>query len=170
MTVEVKKDRVAEVMAAVRALTTKEVLVGIPDTDAPRTEEEAEAKKGEPINNATIGYINEFGSPAANIPERPHLRPGVEDVRDRIANKLVQGAKKALDGDKEAGAKALEAVGLIAQSAVRKKIEAGPFTPLAPATLANRRARGRTGEKPLQDTGQYRNSITYVVAPKETKR
>jgi hypothetical protein len=34
---------------------------------------------------------------------------------------------------------------------------------LAERTLAARKARGRTGEKPLIDTGQLRNAVTFVV-------
>jgi hypothetical protein len=56
--------------------------------------------------------------------------------------------------------------GLIAESSVRKKINEGPFEPLAPKTLQERKRRGRTGEKPLIDTGQLRNSVTYVIRPK----
>ena len=37
---------------------------------------------------------------------------------------------------------------------------------LAPVTLAQRRRRGRTGEKPLIDTAQMQRSVTHVVRPK----
>jgi hypothetical protein len=33
-------------------------------------------------------------------------------------------------------------------------------------TLERRRAKGRTGTKPLIDTGQLRNAITYVLRKK----
>ena len=73
---------------------------------------------------------------------------------------------RALKGDADAGDKALHSAGLIAQNAVRNKITEGPFVPLAPMTLAKRKARGRTGEKPLIDSGAYRNAQTYVIRPK----
>ena len=55
------------------------------------------------------------------------------------------------------------AAGLIAQNSVRRTLTTAAYRPLSERTLAERRARGRTGTKPLIDTGQYRNSITYVV-------
>jgi hypothetical protein len=50
---------------------------------------------------------------------------------------------------------------------VRAFITAGQgFAPLAAATLAARRRKGRTGTKPLIDTGQLRRAITYVLRRK----
>lgn len=166
MKITTTKDKVGQIVGQIRSLTKNDVLVGIPDEKAPRSEEEAEAQKGEPINNATIGYVSEFGSPTANIPARPHLMPGIESVKDKIEAHLKKGALGALEGSPDAAEIALEKVGVVASSAVKAKITEGGFAPLAPATLKQRRARGRTGEKPLSDTGQYRNSITYVVRPK----
>ncbi|OYW34855.1 MAG: hypothetical protein B7Z41_00800 [Rhizobiales bacterium 12-66-7] len=156
----------AGIFASVKELTKSQVLVGVPDANAPRNADEEEAKKGEPINNATIGYIMEFGAPNANIPARPHLMPGISDAKDSIADQLKKGAQQALAGKAGAADIALNKVGLIASSAVKARITEGPFTPLAETTLRARRARGRTGEKPLLDTGQYRNSQTYVIRPK----
>ncbi len=156
----------AGVFASVKELTKSQVLVGVPGANTPRNADEEEAKKGEPINNATIGYIMEFGAPNANIPARPHLMPGISDAKDTIADQLKKGAQQALAGKAGAADIALNKVGLIASSAVKARITEGPFTPLAETTLRARRARGRTGEKPLLDTGQYRNAQTYVIRPK----
>lgn len=152
-------DRVDDMLASVQALVQKELLIGIPAATAARDPEEGEA----PIDNATIGYLMEFGAPAANIPERPFLVPGIQSATDRIGKRLQRAAEAALDGKKDEVDAQYEAAGLIGQSAVRAKITDGPFVPLAPATLARRRARGRTGEKPLLDTGQLRRSVTFVV-------
>lgn len=162
------KDAFPGIKAAIDKLTKSEVLIGVPYENAPRSAEEDEARKedGSPITNAEIGYINEFGLPEKNIPARPHLIPGIESVKDRLAKALMAGAKKTLAGDAGAGDVALTKAGLIGETAVKDRVTDGPFVPLAPATLAARRARGRTGEKPLLDTGQYRNSITHVVRPK----
>ena len=162
------KDRLPDVLAAIKALTKSEVLIGVPHENAPRSDAEDAARKasGEPITNAEIGYINEFGSPEVNIPARPHLIPGVESVKDKVASILGNGARKALSGDPGAAQTALTKAGLAGETAVKDRINEGPHVPLAPATLAARRRRGRTGEKPLVDTGQYRNSITHVVRPK----
>lgn len=166
MKVAVTKDAVSKVISEIRALTKNEVLVGVPQENAPRTDEEVEALKGAPITNAVIGYINEFGSPAANIPPRPHMIPGIASAKDKIAQRLGKGARAAMDGSPDAANVALTAAGLIGEAAVKSYITAGLSPPLAEVTLEHRRARGRTGEKPLQDTNQYLKSITHVVRPK----
>ena len=160
------KDATKVVLERVKALTKSEVLVGIPDANAARTDEEEAAKKGEPITNAGLGYVHEFGLPEKNIPARPFLVPGVADVKDRVAKVLGTAVKKALSGDHEAGEVALTKVGLIAETSVKSRIDEGPFAPLSPVTLAQRKRRGRTGEKPLIDTAQMQRSVTHVVRPK----
>lgn len=163
MSVKVTKDNTKAFFKSLKALTDKQVLVGIPSNTAGRQPE-----PGEPadINNATIGYLMENGSPAANIPERPHLKEGVASVTDQIVARYKAGAKAVLDGRSGSLDPTHVAVGLIAQNAVRAKITTGPFAPLAQSTLAKRRSRGRTGTKPLIDTGQYRAATTFVVRPK----
>jgi phage gpG-like protein len=158
MSVKMTKDRLPQLIAQIGALTKRETLVGIPSATATR-------KDNEPINNAQIGFIQEFGSPANNIPARPFLIPGVTSVKERIAEELERGARSALTGTPVLD-EAFHRVGLVAQNAVRAKINNGPFAPLAESTITQRLARGRTGTKPLIDTGQLRNSITYAVRNK----
>ena len=160
------KDATKVVLDRIKALTKSEVLVGIPDANAARTDAEDAEKKGEPINNAGLGYVHEFGIPEKNIPARPFLFPGVSDAKDRIAKVLSNGARKVLSGDAGAGDAALTKVGLIAETSVKSRIDEGPFVPLAPVTIAQRKRRGRTGEKPLIDTAQMQRSVTHVVRPK----
>lgn len=147
--------------AAIKALTSREVLVGVPDTKAGRR------KKKEPINNAALAYIHDKGSPSQNIPPRPFMGPGVQAAKVSITKRMENTGKAALRGDKAAVEKGLNAVGLVAVSGIRGKITSGPFTPLKPATIAARKRRGRTGDKPLIDTGQLRNSISYVIRNKK---
>ncbi len=162
--VTMTKDAFDDVLKQIRALTKQEVLIGVPDENAGRQPEQGE--KEEPISNAEIGYVMEFGLPEKNIPARPHLVPGVADAQEKLGDVLEAGAMKALAGDKQAVDTALNKAGLVGQNSVRNKITEGPFIPLSPKTLADRKRRGRTGEKPLIDTGQYRNAVTYVVRPK----
>lgn len=149
------KDALQDVLKSINSLVKEQVLVGVPADHTQR--------QGEPINNATIGYLEEFGSPANNIPERPSLIPGVESAQPEIIKQLRKGVDGALDGRIDAADKALHRAGIVAVNAVRGKINEGIPPPLAKATLAARQRKGRTGTKPLIDTGQYRNSITYVI-------
>lgn len=155
------KDRLGEVMSSLKKLGTSDVLVGIPSDRGIRKPEPGEDQA---INNAALGFIHENGSPAKNIPARPFLLPGVQDAREEIGQILEHDIKKQIGpGGGRSSEQSLNAVGLVAVSAVRKKLTDGPFAPLAPATLAKRRAKGRTGTRPLVDTGQLRAAISYVV-------
>ncbi|TXH81180.1 MAG: hypothetical protein E6Q77_08605 [Rhizobium sp.] len=154
-------DNLPAFQKSLKALLSKRVLVGVPAQDAARAPEEGESAA--PLTNAEIGYLMENGVPEKNIPARPHLMPGVEDAKDKIVATFKAGGEKILDGDTGAIDETLNKVGLIAQNAVRTKITNGPFQELAEATIENRKRRGRTGEKPLIDSGQYRAAITYVI-------
>lgn len=163
MTLKITIDKVGDVLKGLETLERNRVLVGIPADNTDRKNEDGTTN---PVNNAMIGLWMENGAPEANIPARPHLRPGVASVRDKIAAIYKKAGEQVLTGDASAADRAHHKVGLIAQNAVRKKITDGPFEPLSERTLAKRRRHGRTGERPLIDTGQYRSSITYVIRKK----
>lgn len=150
----------AKILKASLPLFKKDVLVGVPN-ESPKRKAEGEAVG--PMNNATLAYIHDNGSPAANIPARPFMQPGIASAKERIVSTLLAGAKANIAGNTEAIENALHKTGLIAQAQIRSKINEGIAPELAPRTLAARRARGRTGTKPLIDTGQLRNSINYVI-------
>jgi hypothetical protein len=185
MTVKITVDKLGEVIKAISQLANKDVLVGIPDSAPERTDT--------PITNAQIGYVMETGSPANNIPARPFLVPGVASVQDEVAGRFRTAATAALSGSQPGAEAALRAAGMVAQNAVKKKINDGPFTPLSPRTIAERRrgrktqsmrksekeyakllAQGKTeqeaqdlaGIKPLVNTGSMRNAVTFVVRKK----
>jgi hypothetical protein len=185
MTVKITIDKMADIIKAVSQLAGKDVLVGIPDSAPERTDT--------PITNAQIGYIMETGSPASNLPARPFLIPGVAEVQAKCAERLKKAATAALGGNLSGAEASLTAAGLIAQNSVKKKINDGPFAPLSPQTIAQRKnsrqtqsmrkaekdyfkhlAAGKTeqeaqdlaGIKPLINTGSLRNSVTFVVRKK----
>ncbi|MBR8443237.1 hypothetical protein [Burkholderia cenocepacia] len=155
-----KVDRLDEVLKSIAGLVRQEVLVGVPDSTAGRKDD------GEPLSNAEIGYIQETGSPANNIPARPHLVPGVQDARPKFEPQLQKGVEAALDGDLEQVQRRLNMAGIAAQNSVRAKVNSNIAPELAESTLEARRRRGVTRENTLVDTGQYRNSITYVIRKK----
>lgn len=157
----VTADNLASVVQAIHKLTGEQILVGIPQANTERRNDDNSS-----ITNAEIGYIQETGSPAMNIPARPFLVPGIEASEKGITKQLEKGAHAALDGSQQDVEQAFHAAGLVAQNGVRHQINDGDFEPLSEATLAARRARGRTGTKPLIDTVQMRNSVTYVIRKK----
>lgn len=140
------QDKLTQVVGSINALVKKRVLVGIPESTAERSDDNEEG----PMNNATLGYIHENGSPAANIPARPFLIPGVEEVEDKIADRLKKASKAAVDGKSGEVDRQFEAAGTIAEQSVKAKINDGDFAPLKPSTIANRR-RGR-GTDSMRDS------------------
>lgn len=161
--VSVKLDAMADIMKALHALTTQDVYVGVPSDRTERKD------KTDPVNNAEIGYWQEFGAPGANIPARPHLIPGIQKAKPDINAQFRAAAVAALNGKPGDVLKALHRAGLLAQNSVRMMITEGLEPALADSTLYRRKHRKvapRQGEKPLLDTGAYRNSITYVIRKK----
>jgi|SRR5579859_886588 len=153
----IAKDRVPAMNKAVAELLSRQVLVGVPSEKAGRKQ-----KKGK-INNAALAYIHNMGSPSQNIPQREFMQSGVAQVRDRVEQHMGNAGRYGMQGNVAAMERELHAVGAIARDGMRRKLHEGPFEPLKPGTLAARRRRGRTGERPLEDTGQLRNALDYVL-------
>lgn len=104
---------------------------------------------------------------SVQLPPRPFLHIGVAQSRDKVAALMKQAAFEVLSGNASAAEAMLNRAGTEAVNAARNVITAGDqLTPLAEATLRSRRSRGRSGTKPLYDTGQLLRSITYVVRDK----
>lgn len=158
----VRADNAQSILDALKTLANKDVLVGIPESKDERQGD----SEGE-FGNAGIGYINENGSPKQNIPARPHLKPGVRSVEQDYLPHLKAAAQKALDGNAEGAVTSLDRAGTVAANGVKRYITITGFIALSDVTLAQRRKRGRTGNKPLIDTGEYRRSITHIVRDKD---
>lgn len=114
-------------------------------------------------NFETTAHVEAY---TVTIPPRKVLEPGIQKKKDQIAGKLANAAKAAIDGKNEQADNDMSAAGLIAQNGVRAEFGGDSLQPLSENTLKNRRSRGRTGDKPLLDTGELRNSITYVKRKK----
>lgn len=151
-------DRTHKIAEALKALTKSNVYVGIPAAKTERSDDE-----GSTINNAVIGYVQENGNPALNIPARPFLIPGVNDAKDKVASIFRKAGKNALEGNLNDVNRGLNAAGLVATAAVKARITSGIPPELKEGTLAARRAKGRSGTTPLIDTGQLLNANTYVI-------
>jgi hypothetical protein len=158
------RDNTAAFARIVQKLAGTRVLVGIPAEDADRIEDDGTRA---PINNAAIGYILEKGSPAANIPARPFLVPGVEDSLDRSTDPIGKAGARALNGDEAGADRNFHAAGLIAQASVKQKMSSNVPPKLKESTLENRRRRGVTRTTTLVDTGNLQNHIQYVIRRKK---
>lgn len=184
--VSVTSDIVNRVTESIKKLTGFQVLVGIPEANGARDNDEDSG----PVTNAALGYIHEFGAPASNIPARPWLIPGVrKSARDYIPQ-LRGAAAAALDGKPDIVERSLRMAGILAAQGAKHEMATGNFVPLKPETVRARQySRGTqskrkseiqylnlirqgvspstaqlaTGIRPLINTRQLFNSVTYVV-------
>ena len=172
-------------------LTKLEVLVGFPEETTDR--DPAEDGKKEDLTNAALGYIHDNGAPEANIPQREFMVPGIQAAREKITDKLGQTMKAVLRGGGEAKIEqGFTQVGLIAANSIKRTINEGIPPPLSDRTLRARMKAGRKNgggarkgaaqeldrrwdgqapsleyAKPLVDTAQMRNAVTFVIRKKK---
>jgi hypothetical protein len=127
----------------VRKVDGASVRVGVPDGEL-----------------ADIAAIHEYGAPKANIPQRSFVRqtfqrkrPELIALQARLAAGIMTGA---LDERR-----AMALLGMFMAGAIKATILSdGTFAPLKPSTI---KAKGSS--KPLVDTAQLSQSITWVVTP-----
>lgn len=188
--VTVTIDKTDALLRSIKALVGQEVLVGIPAESADR-----DPQDGDAINNAQLLYIHENGAPAANIPARPTLIPGIQAYLEQAIKRLKAAAQIAIDKavrrpspserdlrrvpplvkgasgtDKpdDAIMAQLNAIGLEAVVSVKKQFTEGTLAPLKPATIAARKRAGFAGERPLVRTADLMRHISYVIRPKKS--
>lgn len=127
--------------------------VGVLGSKAFRTDDE-------PMNNAEIGLIHEFGSVSANIPPRSFLRMPLETKRTDLVKSMSQPNVR---GAVSAGQykKVYQIMGVNAEAIINDAFVSGGFGKWAPNKSATIAAKGSS--KPLIDTGQLRRSITSDV-------
>jgi hypothetical protein len=193
------RESLEKMSEALRLLADVEVLVGFPDDGTYRKAETGETDaygraiqsvEASDITNAALGYIHDNGSPEANIPARPFMLPGINEVEKRIVSKMAQVTNAVVKKGADALVveQGMHQVGLIAKLAIQNKINEGVPPPLADSTLRARARKGRKGAglellsrshgiepsmdfaKPLVDTGQLRNAVNYVIRSRKKRR
>jgi hypothetical protein len=138
-----------------------EVLVGIPEANTARTDSGTE-----PISNAALLAICNFGSPLNNIPPWPVMSIGIRDAKDEIAEQFKLAAQNSLSQGFSALDTYYNRAGIIASNSIKKVIntqEEVPDDKPSDATLKARKSKGFKGTKYWIVTGQMRNAITYVI-------
>jgi hypothetical protein len=136
-----------------------EVLIGIPAETTKRNDQD-------PINNASLMAIANFGSPAQNIPPWPILKIGIMNAQEQISKAMRAATLAGLKKGFTALGPYFERVGIIASNSVKKVLNSQEDVPAdkpEESTLAARKREGFKGTKYWLRTGQLRNAITYVV-------
>jgi len=184
-------DNMKEMERALRELSNMDVLVGVPEDDSNRPnddginnaelayihthgvrstsmrqEMDASMATGASYNKAHEMYIHEHGSPAWHVPPRPIIEPAIEDPDNKkfITEDLGEAAKAVLNGDSAKAKQGLQKAGMDAQNIVRDWFTnpRNNWAPNAPSTI---KAKG--SERPLIDTAELRKSIHYVIHKKD---
>jgi hypothetical protein len=177
---------VKELTAALLKVADVEVLAGFPEDTTDRPPEDGVPSN---ITNASLAYIHDQGAPESNIPARPFMCPAMEAVKDRIADKMGQILKAAInDAGSAKMAQGFTQLGIIAKLSIQKTINAGIDPALAESTLRARARKGRKGAqkeldnrakglapstlfaKPLVDTGELRDSASYAIRSRKRRR
>ncbi|UUM26271.1 hypothetical protein [Acinetobacter colistiniresistens] len=109
------------------------------------------------IDMADLAAIHEFGAPGKNIPERSFLRASLQLNQGKYSQYLLGQLKPMLLG-KTSMAATWQFLGQEAQADVQSYMINGKFVPLKPKTIKR-----KGSSKPLIDTGQLRQSVTYRV-------
>lgn len=162
MTVTVKKtrDNSESLVQMAAKLAKLKLFVGVTQENNARAPTKDDPT---PPSNSTVGYAMEFGVPERNVPARPHLVVGLKDASDAVVHNMGVAAVAVSVRDLPGALEAMADAGTACVESVRSKIQSGPFEPLAPRTIRARLAKGNQSDQPLVDTGQYLNSVGFVI-------
>lgn len=155
VSLKVRKDIYKQVKKNLLEFSKLDLLVGVPQE---KTEREDTSRS---ITNAELMFIHTNGSPVKNIPKRPTIEPTIEENKEIIADKFKKIVNRILS-NKSDGRVELEKLGIWTVNKIKAKFGSDDLVPNSPQTIA------RKGDNnPLIDTGQLRNSITYVIRRKQ---
>lgn len=126
-----------------------------------KSETDKAVEEGTPYPLALQAYIREHGSPAYRVPPRPFLEPGIEKHLDMVESGMKAALQDVLDGGD--GRAQRERLGATMAAKVQAYFqEDNGWPPNAPSTIKK-----KGSAQPLVDTGALRQSITYIIRPKD---
>lgn len=132
-----------------KALGKKQVYIGVPAS------KDSIHEGG--INMATLLAVHTLGAPSKGIPQRDALRPPLINNKDKYVQLMATGFANALADGTDPNI-VYEKIGIVASDDVKAYFLDGSFKELNEATVER-----KGSSKPLVDTGEMRNSITYEV-------
>lgn len=147
------QNNIPELIARLAILNAAHVLVGILGDSSKN------ARHGEDgdATNALIAAAHEFGTD--DVPRRPFLGPAMDKGAKKIADLQADLIGRVLDGTMTPD-QALGILGEFAVVLVKAEITQAPHPPaLKPATIKAKKGDSR----PLIDSGQMLNSVTYKI-------
>ena len=143
----------------INRLESKQVSIGYFET--------SHYEDGKPI--AYIAAIHEMGAKSKGIPARPTLNPALTSNMKKYREHVSSSFKLIVDGSGSVDVM-LEQIGQVAAGDVQTAIKELVSPKLSEATLKTRKRRNKKGlftTKPLVDTGQMIQAVTYRVEAKK---
>lgn len=139
-----------------RRMDDQQVIVGVPRGKQHVSTDES--GKQHVVDMALIAEVLNYGSKSRNIPARPFVEPPINQNMQRYQKLMAREARGILLGrDKLNEALAKAGMAMVADIQDYMVSHTG-FKPLAESTIKR-----KDSSKPLIDTGQLRQSITYKV-------
>jgi hypothetical protein len=123
--------------------------------------QESSERADDELSNAEVAFIHEFGAGAA--PERSWLRSTFDANRD-VYLRLLERMVPLIMDEKLSARKAMDIIGQRFAADCKARITSG----IAPA-LSEETIRAKGSSKPLIDTSQFINSITYAFIENRVK-
>lgn len=157
---KVVTDNFSKQLEAIDFVKNNSVYVGIQQKDTTRD--------GDDVTNAELLFIHTNGSPARNIPARPVIESAIKDSSAQLSKIMLRAAQYALQGKFAEATKQLHIAGTRGRD-VSKLWFTNPknhWPPNAPSVIKEKLKKGSTDPKPLIDTGELRNAISYFVKTK----
>lgn len=155
MVIEHRPGANVDMQNVIRELATKVVKVGyFPHSRYP---------DGKPI--AGVAAVQEFGSVKMSIPPRPTKGPAIEKGQQKIRDGIAAATRRAFKGTQTVE-QGLDQLGMVVVGDIKKEIRDLTTPELKESTLAARRRRGNTSEKPLVDSGLMLQEVTHSVEAK----
>jgi hypothetical protein len=154
-------------------MKTMYVKVGFPGEKKPgkpTTEGSGHKPASDMATIATIAAVHEFGTTRAGrgnsvtIPARPFMQPALYQNKKKLGQLSKRFSTEVMTG-KRTVKNSLELMGEFMVGNIQKAIDDVEEPPLSAATIL---AKGSS--KPLIDTGQMKNSVTYIVMERAGKK
>ncbi len=148
------KEIAKAIEAKLKEISESQILIGIP-------KEAMQTKDGKTFYLADIARVNNFGSKSRNIPARPFGTTLMPRFGKKIADFYKKEIATVLKGKRKLKA-ALNRIGFVAAGYMKQNLSTGKWKPNAPITI-----KMKGSAKPLIDTGQMRQAITWVIRKKK---
>lgn len=109
------------------------------------------------ITMADLAAIHYHGAPSKNIPQRDVITPTIEQNESKYLGFIDRSIPSLIDGSMELKTM-WQYLGMEGQADLQKQMITAKLAPLSPRTI-----RRKGSSRPLIDSGQLRQGVTYIV-------